>query len=191
MEKFICSITDYFLNNEIVEKEKIPLTKYLLQIWIEKILVCITLIVICAFEGVLLELIIFLAAYAGIRKYAGGYHANTFWKCYIGSIVLIVSTLELILPLCIRYMGVTVILFVLSVVVIVIIGNVNHPNMNYTVFESRETRRCAREMVALETACILSVAILGVESRYFISACLGVIICAILMIIAKAIRQEV
>ena len=68
-------IADFFVRENVIEHEEYEIYKYGSDILIENI--GTTIFLIC------LGTLIFIAVFAGIRRYSGGYHAKTKLKCYI------------------------------------------------------------------------------------------------------------
>ena len=113
----------------------------------------------------------------------------TFFKCYVGSVIL-----YLITYCSIRYTYncyVMVILLVVSILVIGVVGTVNHPNMHMDSMELSGNRRRAIINLALETGVIIISIYIGIDKVSIGYMAMGVIQCAILLCMAKIMKQEV
>lgn len=78
-----------------------------------------------------------------------------------------------------------------SIILIELIGTVNHPNVDMDIYELRESKRAARTLVLLEGGMILILIIMGFDILYVSYMSIAIILCAMLMCLAKIIKQEV
>lgn len=84
---------DLMVQNEVISSEDKEIYVYgLKQGFILLVNILTTLMIGLLFNKVF-ETIIFLVTYMPLRIYAGGYHARTQLRCYICSVVLIISAL--------------------------------------------------------------------------------------------------
>lgn len=132
----------------------------------------------------------FLGFFLCLRKRTGGYHANTFWQCYIATITTYLAV-TFLSPLMIVYMNITYPLVIISVIIIAIIGTINHPNMNLDAYELRESKSAARWFITLESMILIASILLGIQKLYISYMSLAIILCAALMCVAKLLKQEV
>lgn len=70
----------YLVKNGLIEQDKMAIYKYGYEILISNISVAL---IVRAIFSEFIESIIFLMVFAIMRKYCGGYHANTYLKCEI------------------------------------------------------------------------------------------------------------
>lgn len=87
-EKISKNFTSYLLRKEIICDEKVEIVNYLFQIYIEKMVVYMTLFFYGVYREKIVELFFFLIMYTNLRKYTGGFHAQNFFRCYIGSVTV-------------------------------------------------------------------------------------------------------
>ena len=113
----------------------------------------------------------------------------TFFKCYIGSVILYLITYCSISYTYNYY--VMVILLVVSILIIGVVGMVNHPNMHMDSKELSESRRRARINLVVETGVIIISIYIGIDKVSIGYMAMGVIQCAILLCMAKIMKQEV
>lgn len=134
--------------------------------------------------------ICFLVFFLSLRKRTGGFHADKFWKCYLGTAIMfaaVVGIAEILYGKPMIMFG----LLLCSIILIEVIGTVNHPNMDMNVFELQEAKKSARTMALLELAIIVMLVSLGLNGLYVSYMSIAVILCAILLCFAKIIKQEV
>ena len=80
-------------------------------------------------------------------------------------------------------------MFLMAFFVIFIIGTVNHPNV---CFDESELKRWTRIILIVETSVIIGGSVLGdMNRKYIMAMMLAIILCAVLMVLAKIIGQEV
>lgn len=102
--------------------------------------------------------VLFLMFFLALRKRTGGYHAEKFWQCYLETLTTCVVII-CICPTLVTHMSIIYVLLVCSIILIGVIGSVNHPNMAMDVLELAESKKAARCMVVLECM-ILFIAII-------------------------------
>ncbi len=86
-------ITAYFETQQVIDPKKRELYRYGVQQGFTILLNVITAVTISLLCGMLLQGLLFLAAYIPLRSYAGGYHAKTPIRCYLLSAVMILAVL--------------------------------------------------------------------------------------------------
>lgn len=77
------------------------------------------------------------------------------------------------------------------VLIMLVVGTINHPNMNYSEHELKESQKSARYMLLLETFIIVSLWTLGASEQYTCFMSWGIILCALCDVVAKITKQEV
>lgn len=190
-EKISKNFTSYLLRKEIICDEKVEIVNYLFQIYIEKMVVYMTLFFYGVYREKIVELFFFLIMYTNLRKYTGGFHAQNFFRCYIGSVTVVVIGLEVFVSMTYTQNLFVSVIYIIAVFIISIIGTVNHPNMDFTKIELVKSKKCARGVIMLETLFIICLIMFHVQRKVIVSACYGVILCAMLLILSKIQKQEV
>ncbi len=163
---------------------------YVLQIYVEKIISIGSILFISMFLGCLFQTILFLLFFTGLRKRTGGYHANTFLFCYLETVgtYIIIFYINPILAKnsLVLYVGV-----ILASAIICLIGTVNHPCMHMSKEELLESRKTAQQVLGIELFVIFFAGLLNVEMIIISYMATAVMLCAILLVISKILRQEV
>ena len=75
--------------------------------------------------------------------------------------------------------------------IILTIGAVNHPNMHWDRKEYIMCKNTARMICVVEVGIIIAFSLIGISYSYILFMSFGVILSAIMLLIAKFIRQEV
>ena len=82
-------------------------------------------------------------------------------------------------------------MLLLAVLVIEVIGTVNHPNIDMSKGELQENKKSARLLVLMETAVIVLLIVLEINQLYVSYMSIAIILCSFLMCLAKILKQEV
>lgn len=80
---------------------------------------------------------------------------------------------------------------IFAIILICIMGTINHPNMDMSKSELQESKKSARLVVIIEAMLIAVLAYLKTDILYIGYMSVAVILCAFLMCLAKIIKQEV
>ena len=82
-------------------------------------------------------------------------------------------------------------LLFLAMFLICVMGTINHPNIDMSKSELKESKKAARLMVLMEALVLVALAYLKVDILYIGYMSVAVILCAFMMCLAKIIKQEV
>lgn len=190
VEKIAKELTFKMISSELIKAEKEDYYIYAIVSIFEKIIVFGTILVIGIANKIILPTLVFGVGFMGLRKRTNGFHAKKFYMCYIGTIIIYCMVI-VIEPFLTNYKYLMYTVVILAASIIVVIGVINHPNMDLTKEEFVDSKRASRWFVLLEI-CILGMLImLKVEQIYISYYSMGIIICAILMCIAKVTKQEI
>ncbi len=172
-------------------EEQSEIFKYITQCFIEKMVVFVTILIYGYLRNCTIYAITFYFLCTVIRKHSGGFHMDTFLKCYITSVLLVVGAVELNKFFDIREIFMIIfIINLISAALIMIIGCVNNPEMDMTFDEYQYNKTQTRQtMIIVEV--ILTVCIfLKVKKTYIILLCYAVICCAFFLILAKVVEHK-
>lgn len=190
VEKLATNLISQMIENKIIDKEMKERYTYTFICFVEKFITTGSIMLISLITNNFLPTIFFLIFFFELRKRTGGYHLDKFYKCYLATIAsyLIVMFTGAGLSNYPRLLLVTV---VIAAIYIVIIGTVNHPNMQMNYEEFTESKKLARIIVLLEVGTILGCVLLGAGMIYTSYMAIAVILCAVLLYISKIVKQEV
>ena len=79
----------------------------------------------------------------------------------------------------------------LAIILIYVIGTINHPNVDMNKSELQESKKAARLIVIMEVMIIAVLVYLKADILYIGYMSVAIILCAFLMCLAKIIKQEV
>lgn len=190
VEKIAIAIVGQMGNEKMISQNMKEHYVYALIVMAEKWITVGSIIGISLLLKQFLPTLFFLGFFLCLRKRTGGYHANTFWQCYLATITTYIM-ITFLSPVMIANIKITYSLVVISVILIAIIGTINHPNMDMDAFELKESKSAARWLIALESMILFASILLEIQKSYISYMSLAIILCAALMCVAKVLKQEV
>lgn len=190
MEQISENLVVWFKERNLVNERNQEEYVYALLVTLEGLITTITMLLIGVELGRGIEAIIFLVAFFILRGRTGGYHAKSFRVCFIATIMTFIAILNMIECLADNYIVMYVTCFV-AVCIIGKIGTVNHPNIDMNINELKESRKRARQILVQESIVIVILELLKVKRLYISCIVVAIILCSILLILAKICKQEV
>lgn len=106
-------VVKIFIKNNIIHQQDSELYQYGLTLLIKKIFHIVTILLLGTICKKFICTAVFLVAYAGIRKYAGGYHAKSSKGCY--ACTGIVTSFSILLFYILEYVELFVIYIILGI----------------------------------------------------------------------------
>ena len=185
------SMTDAMVNNKILISERRDYYAYILEMMIEKIITYSILILISIIMHVTIPTLFFMVFFFSLRERTGGLHLNSFSKCLISTLVIYFFMNSVLITFFLSHDNLLYVVLSISAVIIMYIANVNHPNLDLDADEVRDCKKSARTIVIVEMLCIISGIALSMNKVCIIYASLAIIMCAMLLSIAKLAKQEV
>ena len=190
VEKIVISLVDQMKEERMIDLSESDNYEYALLTMIESFLTVTTTLVLGIICKQFIHTICFLVVFFTLRKRTGGYHAKKFWQCYLATVLTYFVVMKIAVPIS---WNLTVMCMLLgcSIIYIELIGTVNHPNVDMDIYEFRESKRTARILALSEGGIILMLIIMGFDILYVSYMSIAIILCAMLMCLAKIIKQEV
>lgn len=190
IEKIIEDIVNGLVINNIISREQKEEYQYALICEIESLIIIGSVLIIASICQRLFSTVCFLCFFLKLRKRVGGYHLNSFMGCYLGSICMY----GLVVCLCSMsnsHMFYLNLLGVIACFYITVVGTVNHPNIHMNFVELKNTKILARRTLILELIIIKILKYMEVDVDIINYSLMGIIMCALLLFIAKMLGQEV
>lgn len=104
MTDYICKFTlKKLYEKSIINEEDMEIYGYGLKLLISTIFKVLGFLAVGIFTGLLEETIIFILFFSSLRIQAGGYHAKTVIGCFLGTLVLIFTSIVLVKILPVDY----------------------------------------------------------------------------------------
>jgi len=185
------NMTAAMIKRKILTSEKKDYYAYILEGMIEKIITYSILIMISIIMHVTIPTLFFMLFFFSLRERTGGFHFNSFLKCLISTIIIYIFMNAVLITFLLSHEYSTYVVLSISAVIIMFIGNVNHPNLNLDSDEVRDCKKSARIIVMVELLCIMSEIALSMNKVCIIYESLAIIMCAMLLSVAKIAKQEV
>jgi Accessory gene regulator B. len=189
IEKIAVSLTRSMVEAGIIQQEQQDSYVYAIVTFIERIIVMGAVLLIAVLQKNILPTIVFWISFMELRKRTNGYHANSFLKCFLGTVGIYFLVIA-VTPLLLRYLFVMYALLIAAIICIEIIGTINHPNMNLSLEEYVDLKKTAQWFALLELFCIGIFIILDANMIYIGYMSISIILCAILLCIGKILKQE-
>lgn len=183
-------LTEKFMKNSLIDSNVKENYDYAIQVYLEQIIgfsILLTVSMLCGFLG---ETIAFIVFFTYVRRYSGGFHVRSFHGCVFCSVVTYIVYVNYLYSFLLRNMRINMIIVAISAFVILLVGAVNHPNMHWSICEYNISRNCARVVAVIEVSCIVLLLILEVSYSYILFMSFGLTLSAIMLLLAKILRQE-
>lgn len=185
----VADLVDFLIRSHALEEKYREDSIYGLTLVFEKLIVCTVLFILSFLLGKFWEGVAFTVCFLMLRQTTGGFHAKSFPGCFIGSIATVVLTLEIFVPLLTKYKIIFGLICIISILCILLFAPVNHPDLMLTQEEQRKHRNWSRGILFMEIGAAGIGTILKMKWQQYIL--MAIIICAVFIVIAKLIRQEV
>jgi len=195
--ELICmgNVVDKLINqliiNNIVPYNMKDEYKYALDKIVERTVSYLVIFIISVLFNIFLPTFIFLLCFCSLRGCTGGFHFNSYIKCLFSTIAIYIVFIISIYPWLYNNSEYLPYILIASVIIILLVGSINHPNMNWDENEEYEANKAARILLFLQGTCIFLCIELNINKTCLIFAIFGISLCAISLIIAKICRQEV
>ena len=136
MEYLAKKLTNYIFEKGIITEDGIEIYQYGFQCFLELSASTICSIIIALLLGMLPECLFFFLLFIPIRSFGGGLHMKTYFACFIGSCLILTSTL-----LAVKYLTMPIpisfFLYLFAAILVLLIGPVDHPNREVDAQENR------------------------------------------------------
>ncbi len=190
VEQMVLKVVDQMEAKSIIEKNNREYYEYVLITMAEHIIAVGTMLIISMLFQQFAPTVVFLVFFLSLRKRTGGYHADKFWQCYLMTIITYIGVMQIAKVLAEKYYLMYSLLLI-AVLIIEVIGTVNHPNIDLAEDELQEIKKAARLLVLIEVGIIAVLIALRLDRLYVSYMSIAIILCSSLMCLAKIIKQEV
>lgn len=96
MNQIIDKTVNWLVNEKIIDELDLGIYKYGIRQGIDNIINVLVLIIEAVIIGVVRQSVTFLVSYTLLRKYAGGAHARTPFRCFIYSQIINISVFSIV-----------------------------------------------------------------------------------------------
>lgn len=190
IEKIAERIADKLIGYEYIDCNKREDYVYAMIMSMESWISIFSIVLIGMLFHVLVPTIFFLIFFLAIKRRSNGYHAETFQSCYLFSISVFLFFVAVLSPAMQHGLYVTYVLFILSAIMILTIGAVNHPNIHWSGEELRASKKAARWVVLMESGVFSVLSYLGADEKIIVFMAFAVILSSVLLLLAKISKLE-
>ena len=189
MDYIVNKITDYFLNQKYISKDRKEIYSYGFKLILSDI-INFSIVLLCSI--ILKDIaggIAFLITLCSIRQFSGGFHAKTFWLCRLTMILtfiavvyssVLINGLHIKLLLC-------ALINVFSILVIAILAPIRHPNKTLTEQQRRKNKQ--KSIISSVLLSVISIVLSVMNVKIGVTISMTILTVVILMIIGL-IRSE-
>ena len=112
MTEYIANmLTKNMYMDGLIKESEESIYSYSIQLIVEKIIGFSAIYMIALFQGYFFETVLFTISLSNLRKCTGGYHANSFRSCFIGTVSIYLIYIKLIYPYLLNNMKINMIIF--------------------------------------------------------------------------------
>lgn len=176
MEHLSIVLTNYIFKKGIIDEKNYEIYQYGFQCFLEVSASTICSIVIALLLHMFSECLFFFLLFIPMRSFSGGLHLKTYFSCFIGSCLILTTTLLIVkyltIPIPISFM-----LYVFCAIIILIIGPVDHPNREVDSQENRIFTRRTHFTLLFSFLLAVIFAITGNTRYLFLQAIVFAFIC--------------
>lgn len=184
-------LTEHMFADGLIEYNDKKIYHYAIQVLFEKIIGFSTIFLFSIIWDVFLETALFLVCFSCLRRHTGGFHSKSYTGCFVGTTGIYIIYVKLLYPIFLKCMNINMIMFYIAGLLILLIGAVNHPNMEWSKKEYENNKASARIAAIVELFIITFFSYLGMEKDYILFMSFGMILCAFLLALGKITKQEV
>ena len=191
IQVMVSIIIDNLIRNGTIDQEDMEKYTYGVEIVIEKLITYTVLFILALVLKVLVPSALFILFFITLRGYTGGFHARTYLGCFISTIVIYLCSSQIFVPFFIMQEKYIIPCIIVSSISIILLAPMNHPNINLSINEKKRCKIGSRSILTIEIILIFIGIYSKINTVYYVFPFLGVLLCAVLLIIAKIMRQEV
>lgn len=131
----------------------------------------------------------FLIFFYSLRERTGGYHAKTYRRCFVYSMLVFLSVMYISSQIISVYY--LLLITFIACTLIMWMGTINYSEIHMDNEELQNSKKLARYIVFIEFLFILALIYLNVYPLLYVYCCMAIIVCCISMILAKITKQEI
>ncbi len=193
IQNFAFWLAEVFVEKGVCKPSEFEWAKYRSELFLGKwITYSLILLVALCFQDVL-GAVLFILFFTSLKKYTGGYHAKTQFRCTLFSVLyyVLVHFLAQVVESSSAKVPILLGSLLLSGLVVFILSPINNPQLDLTPVDMAIYRRRALLCFGIESVSILGMWLLRVPFFYVATCALSVVLVSAAIVYAKIIKQEV
>ena len=187
------SVTSFFVENSIIEKGQEEIYEYgMEQIISNLITICSVLFLSILFSS-FIETVIFLTVIVVVRRYTGGYHAESYRMCFLTFLLTYIGAMLVIKIIPMHFQAAIGIgLITLSMIPVFMYAPIINENNPKNDGEIRKLRKVSIKLAVIhELLIVLGFMALNMKyHQYVLSAAISMFIIAILIMVTKTNQKK-
>ena len=181
-------IVKRMLKHDIIDDKESAIYSYHIQVILEAAVGHAILLSLASLTGHFIEILLFLLSFDILRGSTSGYHCKTNVGC------LILSTIACSTVVLLENLALSHILYcqggvIMSMIFIILVGAVNHPNMGWSDEELKAAKKSSRVKILVLFLFLSVLDCLGIEKRYLYCFGMGIIQCSISLVLVHFSRK--
>jgi len=184
-------ISSFFISNNIIKEEDKEVYEYSLELLLSTILNFAAVIIIAIFTGKILEATLFVLGFVPLRALAGGYHADTHFRCFL--ILLFTYSVFLVIIFFIPaklVFATAIIIMLISILLIFILAPVENSNRPFSEKERKTLKKKSRIGILVYAAIVLCLTLLFSNKIFGFSLAFGIFSVSFSML-ASVIKDKI
>lgn len=146
-------VTDLLYAHAFLNQEKRATYVYGVELALSTLFSCCSILVISLFLGDVCIGILFLLSFISIRTFAGGFHAKTYFRCFVISNLIFVISFLFISILCNISISICFLLFLISGCIIVPFSPISSPHHPISSSSQKRNQMITRLIFFIEIGC--------------------------------------
>ena len=182
MERFANNIVAKMKTADLISEDEIEIYRYGVLVVLERSMSYALIFVLALILHCVLEIALFLSSFSILRKFSGGIHCDRFESCLVASLLVSFSSIgvwQVFKNKILLYQGGVL----MSIIIVIIIGAINNPNIDWSDCEYRNARRRARTITIFESSVLILLAVMHTPIRIRVFISYGIVVCAISMLL--------
>ena len=173
------------------DSDKIPLDIYIygFELLVSSVIETISLLLIGLLTGKLIDTIIFIISFSSIRVFSGGYHANSYLKCFIVTIayyLLVLFSADIMLAFPNRtIILIAIITWLLSFILFILMSPVKSKGKSILNYKKQKIL----SIISLCVNAILPIILLTIYQNNILIIVYPTIICVDVLIIIESLKK--
>lgn len=185
------AITKSLIENGIASEDREEEYLYGVEVMLEKVISYGSLLLLGIFLEQFIPTVLYISFFIVLRERTGGYHVASYARCYAITITIYIICSKVVVPIFIIDNSIMFTFMGISVIAIILLAPINHPNLNLNLDEIIRCKKELRWILFLEVASILFAFYFRINLVYIAFSVMGIVVCATLLTIAKITKQEV
>lgn len=189
--KIALKLTNALVNSRTIDLDEHEIYAYSIEILISDFVYFLIATVIAVYTKTELETCLFYCGFLSVRKYAGGYHANSYLMCHILFMLnqLLMIFLLFIVPNSVSYFF-SIFFTLISLVCVFLFAPISNTNRPYTDRERKRFKKLSRTVSMLTVVIVITLGLFRISPKYLLVYSFGVFSVSVSLFAEKIKEQK-